>query len=260
MAPLHSAFSLSATLSDKLRSPITSPGVPARSSALLDKPLPSRPRSKSLPSTPEPAELPGSILLENQGFPSPPPVSGWATSRTMRSVRSTGNALSPTARQSPPKRPHHKKSLSETSLQSSRPKPQLTHVTSSSSDNRSTDSRLPTCSESTIEDSNSSSDTVKAHVGLDALLQPSPLFVEGKARRNNGAETPNRRSNRVSHVCLYHHAHQYPCLRSVQMRPFAPETGFRLFVCLFVCLFVAVPQSLCCFETSARFCFIYEPP
>lgn len=33
------------------------------------KPLPGRPRSFSLPSTPEPVELPGSILLDNQGFP-----------------------------------------------------------------------------------------------------------------------------------------------------------------------------------------------
>ncbi|KAH9862312.1 hypothetical protein IAQ61_010515 [Plenodomus lingam] len=36
----------------------------------LQKPLPSRPRSVSMTSTPElPAELPGSILLENQGYP-----------------------------------------------------------------------------------------------------------------------------------------------------------------------------------------------
>ncbi|KAI8939497.1 hypothetical protein NX059_003268 [Plenodomus lindquistii] len=39
--------------------------------ASLQKPLPSRPRSVSLPTTPElPAELPGSLLLDNQGYPS----------------------------------------------------------------------------------------------------------------------------------------------------------------------------------------------
>ncbi|CAI6338959.1 unnamed protein product [Periconia digitata] len=182
---VHAASNLLALFNDKLRSPITSPTVYPRSSALLDKPLPSQPRSQSLPSTPEPVELPGSILLENQGFPSPPLATGWATSRTMRSVRSV-NSVGPTARPGPPNRPRHMKSLSETTVQPERLKMHSNPVTPSSSTGRSTDSKLPTCSESTIEDYNSSSDTVKAHVGLDALLRPSPLMIGGKGRRMSG--------------------------------------------------------------------------
>jgi hypothetical protein len=49
-----------------LRSP--APGAGACTRASTHKPLPSPPRSVSVPSTP--VELPGSILLENQGFPS----------------------------------------------------------------------------------------------------------------------------------------------------------------------------------------------
>ncbi|PVH97683.1 hypothetical protein DM02DRAFT_630873 [Periconia macrospinosa] len=185
--PVQSASNLLSLFNAKLRSPIVSPTVHP-GSYLLDKPLPSQPRSDSLPATPEPVELPGSILLENQGFPSPPPVSGWAPSLTMRSARS-GNSLSPVARPGPPKRPQHKKSLSETSLQTSRSRPHPGPIASASSTDRSTDSRIPTCSESTIEDYKSSSDTVKAHVGLDALLRPSPLMVQGKTRRKSGEGT-----------------------------------------------------------------------
>lgn len=53
-----------------LRSPVPSTIACSRS-ASIEKPLPSRPRSASVPSIAElPAELPGSLLLENQGFPS----------------------------------------------------------------------------------------------------------------------------------------------------------------------------------------------
>ncbi|KAF2851212.1 hypothetical protein T440DRAFT_467942 [Plenodomus tracheiphilus IPT5] len=64
------ASNLQAAFNDMLHSP--APGDAGRArSASIQKPLPSRPRSVSLPTTPElPAELPGSILLENQGYPS----------------------------------------------------------------------------------------------------------------------------------------------------------------------------------------------
>lgn len=61
---------LQTTSSDMLRSPVPSTIACSRS-ASVEKPLPRRPHSVSVPSIAElPAELPGSLLLENQGFPS----------------------------------------------------------------------------------------------------------------------------------------------------------------------------------------------
>ncbi|KAH9879798.1 hypothetical protein J1614_001822 [Plenodomus biglobosus] len=61
---------LQAAFNDILRSPMLGASS-CVGSASIQKPLPSRPRSVSIPTTPElPAELPGSILLENQGYPS----------------------------------------------------------------------------------------------------------------------------------------------------------------------------------------------
>ncbi|KAF1956529.1 hypothetical protein CC80DRAFT_59693 [Byssothecium circinans] len=181
---IHSSTSLLALVNDTLQvwSPTTARPRPSLS---IHKPLPSRPRSVSLPSTPNlPVELPGSILLENQGFPSPPPVAGpiSATFGTMRSVRS-GSALNTSARPSPSKVPHHKKSLSEASLKG--------HAKSRNSllTLQSNDSRLTTCSEkNTNGGPTSSSDSIKASIGLEAL-QPSPLIVAGRPRKRNRAET-----------------------------------------------------------------------
>ncbi|KAF2129957.1 hypothetical protein P153DRAFT_396295 [Dothidotthia symphoricarpi CBS 119687] len=64
-----SASNLKAVFSDMIRSPI-SVAIVSPDPSLTHKPLPPRPRSVSLPPTPDlPAELPGSILLDNQGFP-----------------------------------------------------------------------------------------------------------------------------------------------------------------------------------------------
>ncbi|KAF2679079.1 hypothetical protein K458DRAFT_422507 [Lentithecium fluviatile CBS 122367] len=183
-----SASNLLAVVDDMLRSPAAGATLCSRTPASLHKPLPSRPRSMSLPSTPEPVELPGSILLENQGFPSPSPVAG-SIGNTMRSVRS-GNALSSstTAKPIPSKVPQHKKSLSDASLQRrSKSRPNL--VTSPS-----TDSKLTTCSVSTTNgDQANSADSSRAHVGADRPLQPSPLIVEGKPwRRTGGGSTAHR--------------------------------------------------------------------
>jgi hypothetical protein len=61
--------SLQPAVNDTTHSPVPCAAAYSRPASLL-KPLPSRPRSVSLPSTQDlPAELPGSILLENQGFP-----------------------------------------------------------------------------------------------------------------------------------------------------------------------------------------------
>jgi hypothetical protein len=77
----NAASTLQAALSDLLRSPSPYATAHPRSASLL-KPLPTRPRSFSLPSTPDlPAELPGSILLENQGFESFDPIESLAPIR-----------------------------------------------------------------------------------------------------------------------------------------------------------------------------------
>jgi hypothetical protein len=65
----NAASTLQTAVNDILRSPAPCVSAFSRPVSVL-KPLPSRPRSISVPSTPNlPAELPGSILLENQGFP-----------------------------------------------------------------------------------------------------------------------------------------------------------------------------------------------
>ncbi|KAH7394030.1 hypothetical protein DE146DRAFT_616609 [Phaeosphaeria sp. MPI-PUGE-AT-0046c] len=65
----NAASTLQTAVNDILRSPAPCTSAFSRPVSEL-KPLPSRPRSLSVPSTPElPAELPGSILLDNQGFP-----------------------------------------------------------------------------------------------------------------------------------------------------------------------------------------------
>ncbi|KAK1914955.1 hypothetical protein P3342_011884 [Pyrenophora teres f. teres] len=67
---VSAATSLQTAFNDLLRSPVSSISAFSRS-ASVQKPLPSRPRSASVSSLAElPAELPGSLLLENQGFPS----------------------------------------------------------------------------------------------------------------------------------------------------------------------------------------------
>jgi hypothetical protein len=181
-----------------LRSPALSGTLCPRSAAEIHKPLPSRPRSLSLPSTPElpaksPVELPGSILLENQGFPSEPAAGSAArSSPTMRSARSGNSLSSSAAKPTPSKVPRHQRSFSETSLQRrSKSKPNL--ITSPSS----TESKITTCSVSTVEGHASSSDSTKACVGAEKLLQPSPLIVEGKPWRKGNPR------DEVSTVCFF---------------------------------------------------------
>jgi hypothetical protein len=65
----HAAPTLQHAANVIMHSPVPCTAAYPRPASVL-KPLPTRPRSVSMPSTPDlPAELPGSILLENQGFP-----------------------------------------------------------------------------------------------------------------------------------------------------------------------------------------------
>ena len=185
-----------------LRSPALSATACPRSSS-IHKPLPTvpgRPRSVSLPSTPDlPAELPGSLLLENQGYPDPP-VAGPADRSTMRSVRSgTSLRTSVPPRPTPSKVPQHKTSLSEANLKRrSRSRPSLLSPSS-------TDSRLTTCSvSSTNGGPSSSAESTKARVGADRLQQPSPLALEGQPWTRNSGESSIRRDE-VSTDCFYLH-------------------------------------------------------
>ncbi|KAF2470306.1 uncharacterized protein BDR25DRAFT_343082 [Lindgomyces ingoldianus] len=212
-ALFNSASNLLAVVNDMLRSPALSATACPRS-AEIHKPLPSRPRSISLPSTPElPVELPGSILLENQGFPSPP-VAGAATRSTMRSVRS-GNSLSSSAAgpKTPSKAhagvPRHKKSLSETNIQRrSKSKPNL--LTSPSS----TDSKLTTCSVSSNGGQTSSNDSTRARVGEDVQLQPAPLIIEGKPWTKTRGEASNHRDELSTPTPMSTHSKQVEELKA----------------------------------------------
>lgn len=80
-ALVNAASNLQAAFSDMLRSPGLG-GVVTLKSPSIQKPLPGRTRSTSALSSPElPAELPGSLLLHNQGFPCPSSPSTAPSSR-----------------------------------------------------------------------------------------------------------------------------------------------------------------------------------
>ncbi|KAF2018372.1 hypothetical protein BU24DRAFT_491344 [Aaosphaeria arxii CBS 175.79] len=191
---VNSATNLLAVVNDMLRSPALSASLCPRS-AEIHKPLPSRPRSVSLPSTPDlPVELPGSILLDNQGLPSAP-VAGPSThsSDTMRSVRS-GNPISSNAaaKSTPSKVLQHKSSLSESSLKRrSKSRPNL--ITTPTT--QSTESKLTACSASTNGGQTiASNDSTQACVGVERQLQPAPLIVEEKLLKRASGEGSSRRN------------------------------------------------------------------
>ncbi|KAH7378796.1 hypothetical protein BKA66DRAFT_513200 [Pyrenochaeta sp. MPI-SDFR-AT-0127] len=227
----NAASNLQAAFNDMLRSPAPTAAACA-ASPLIQKPLPSRPRSVSAPSTPDlPAELPGSLLQDNQGFPlcSSPVEPTRSTSQTVRRVslppsrrfegvgdpsdslnlvpgllthaKSVQDMSTRHSTMSPLK-VQPKKSLSETSSRK-RSKPNL--VASPSS----TDSKRTSCFVSTNIDY--SNDSRRARVATGKLLQPSPLIVEGqpwnadvekyeKLRNELGASTPTPTTTRSKHI------------------------------------------------------------
>jgi hypothetical protein len=162
--------------------------------AEVHKPLDGRPRSSSLPSSPVlPAELPGSFptIPEADVGPATP------TTATMRSALS-GNAQSPSVISKPSlsRVPLSRKRLSENSLQRrSKSRPNLI----ASPSHESTDSKLTTCSVSTTGGNASSSDSLKARVGRESVLQSSPLNLESQSRRESVSVS---RGDEVSSVCL----------------------------------------------------------
>ena len=198
-------------MNDMMRSPAS---MCPKSALEIHKPLPSRPRSVSLPSSPTlPVELPGSILLENQGFPSSPDA-GSATRSTMRPTRSVNSlSTSVAAKPSPSKVPlRHRKSSSEanTNIQRrSRSRPSLMSPSS-------TDGRIATCSVSANGGRTSSSESVKARIGAEKPLQSSPLAVEGRPWDSTGGERPEiSRQDEVSANCFFHRQPSFEQLEHV---------------------------------------------
>ncbi|OCL04720.1 hypothetical protein AOQ84DRAFT_380290 [Glonium stellatum] len=198
LSSVSSASNLLAVVNDMLRSPALAGNVCPRS-PLHNKPLPGRPRSISLPTTPVVVELPGSLFLENQGFPPSSPVAGSATRQTMKSVRSV-NVLSPsvpgprpTLRESRSGIPQHRKNSSESIAQrraKTKSRSAQHHSPSSS------EGKLTTCSVSTVEGITSSNDSARARAGSDSgrSLRPSPLIVERKNWRVSSNEAAVRRN------------------------------------------------------------------
>ncbi|KAF2201518.1 hypothetical protein GQ43DRAFT_471704 [Delitschia confertaspora ATCC 74209] len=180
-AALHSVSSAShllAVVNDMLRSPALAAGACPRSG--VHKPLPGRPRSISLPATPDLPELPGSLLLDNQGLPSPRVAGPFATPITMRSVRN-GNALNlsvaapgPSVAKTHIGVPQHKKSFSGSDVQRrSKSKPNLL-----ASPSFSTESKLTACSISTNGGHLSNTESISVGLGEpNVSLQPSPLIL-----------------------------------------------------------------------------------
>jgi hypothetical protein len=224
---LTSAANLQAVFNDLLRSP--APCVdehPKRAS--IHKPIPGRPRSISLP--PTPVELPGSILLENYGFPAcaavgepPRPVSQNIRRSThpfsndpddgedfqellnhfpepfgqsnsvpdlKEDCREMRTARSGNALHSNVTQVQHKKSLSDTGSRR-RSRPNLTASPLHAEGDGTGSSSL------TPKENNHTS--ARTHSGAYRLLQPSPSIREGQNRDSNSRQ-PGTHLNAVSTI------------------------------------------------------------
>ncbi|KAJ4291157.1 hypothetical protein N0V90_010355 [Kalmusia sp. IMI 367209] len=180
-AVVKSAPNLLAVFSDIFPSSGLSPTACIKSS---DKPLPAPFSKYSLPPSPAlPAELPGSILLDNQGYPATPPPEPDAESIPNSAITSVRSMYSLSAKPSPSKVPQHRKSANDLGQQRrSKSRPSLLASPSS------TDSRITTCS--TISNDNASSvNSTKARVGPETLLQPAQSTMEESSVRMFGKAT-----------------------------------------------------------------------
>ncbi|KAF1838000.1 hypothetical protein BDW02DRAFT_68353 [Decorospora gaudefroyi] len=228
---VSAANSLQAVFNDMLRSPVPSAAACSRSTS-VQKPLPSRPRSASVPSTPElPVELPGSLLLENQGFPScTTPVSSRPVTQIFR--RETHPFDKHAEVEIDPLDPPnftpapltHARSVPDLSVRhstmrsvrsgnalntSTTPKPSPLKVqhkkslSDTSSRRRSKpnlvssplsfDSRSAKCSRTVSTTKDSRSDPVGAQVDGGRPLQPAPLLTEERSRNPNWGGRRNYR-------------------------------------------------------------------
>lgn len=227
----NAASNLQSAFNDMLRSP--APGLTACTRpGSIHKPLPGRPRSFSLPSSPGlPAELPGSILQENQGFPLCVTVDDSAVRPVSQSVRRTsqppdkciekegdfldildlfplpfshsGTVVAPGHEQGEMKSVRTGKALN---AQSNTVKVQLRQSLNDAGLQRASSpnpvaspSSTATCSASTIEESSSIS--AKARIGVGKLLQPSLLNTKDQGWNSSTEKRESHRSE-VSTVCF----------------------------------------------------------
>ncbi|CAO2656324.1 Nn.00g051270.m01.CDS01 [Neocucurbitaria sp. VM-36] len=223
----NAASNLQAAFNEILRSPAPSAAA-CTGTASLQKPLPSRPRSISAPSTPDlPAELPGSLLQDNQGFPSrSSPINAVPTrpiSQTIRrgthppdkSFEDEGDSLN--ILNLVPEPLTHAKSVPNMSARNStmrsvrsgnalnssaaaKPSPlkvQHKKSLSETSSRRRSKPNLVTSPSSTDSklttysvstSGDSSTNSTKARSGAAKSLQPSPLIVEGKPWKSDAEE------------------------------------------------------------------------
>jgi hypothetical protein len=221
------ASTLQAALNDILRSPAPCSATFPRP-ASIHKPLPLRPRSASLPSTADlPAELPGSILQENQGFPpevtpgdlvTARPVSQNIRRSTQPIVRSPEDDEGFSAllnlfpepllhvRSVPDLNDRHSEMRSIrsgnalNSATASKPSPLRTQEQKTRSETTSrrrsrSDLASPFSTVAKSSTGRSGDDPIRAHVRISKTLQPSPFTPEGQAW------SENRRSE-VSTICF----------------------------------------------------------
>jgi len=230
---VNAASTLQAALNDILRSPAPCSATDPRPTSVY-QPLPGRPRSISLPSIADlPVELPGSILQENQGFPSdvvPETISiGCPHSQNIR--RSTHPNVSdledaeefsallklfpepvhdtivPGSTPQSEMRSVHSDKASSPSLMS-QPKPlRIQHkrsVSEKASRRRSRSELVPSSVSmdvSLLESACATSRSARTRVATGKTLQPSPFISEGQTWDN---EYQKGRGSEVSLFCLYH--------------------------------------------------------
>lgn len=229
---VNAASTLQAALNDILRSPAPCSATDLRP-ASVHKPLPGRPRSISLPSIADlPVELPGSILLENQGFPSdvvPETISiGRPNYQNIRRtthpivsdledaeefsallklfpepLRDTGvPSFTPQSEM----RSVHSEKASSPSF-SSQPRPlklqQQRSVSETMSRRRSRSELVASSASMDVslpESGRGTNRSARTRAATGKTFQPSPFILEGKTWDN---EYQKRRGSEVSPFCLY---------------------------------------------------------
>jgi hypothetical protein len=229
---VNAASTLQAALNDILRSSAPCSATGPRPTSVY-QPLPGRPRSVSLPSIADlPVELPGSILQENQGFPSDlvPETTPIGRPHSQNIRRSThpsvsdldaeefsallklfpepahGTIVPGSTPQSEMRSVHSEKASSPSFM--SQPKPlRIQHkrsVSEKASRRRSRSELVPwsvSMHVSLPESGCGTSRSARTRVATGKTLQPSPSILEGQTWDN---EYQKRRGSEVSLFCLYH--------------------------------------------------------
>jgi hypothetical protein len=201
-----SSSNLFAIFNDMLRSPTLNTTVGPRS-ASIHKPLPTRPRSLSLPSDPDPVELPGSILQDNQGYPNNPAVVQSTSSRPVsqhirrethppdRHVEDDDDDDDPACLLELVPRPlNHAKSVPSLVSQYSTMRPARNSRRAPVSSTATTSNPIRMQHRVSLNDLNQR--------GMGKMLQPSPMVNEGKSRASVVSERTSRRDDVSVAICF----------------------------------------------------------